>query len=141
VTPTGVINSFWRWFWIGVLGLALVAVLVVAGWRAGWWFRDQDANRQAELTQNGVSNQSSLRQQMEAQISNGYQLTSQIAATPDAGERQALKAQRAAITGIACSDAAQIITPLGPSEQQWVSTNCQAGAIRPGSPYYQAGTP
>lgn len=143
ITPARVWITFWRWFGTGIgavtLVIALISAVTLTAWQEGWWFRTQDTNRETQLTQNGYSNQSSLRTQLTTQIGNAYQITSQIDATSNAGERQALAAQRAAVAGIACSDASQIITPLG-SEQAWVTRNCLAGNVRPGSPYYQEGT-
>lgn len=141
ITPATVWRGFWMWFGTGLAALGLGAVITLGGWQAGWWFTQHNTNRETQLIQNGYSNQSSLRAQLTTQIGNAYLITSQIAATTDTSEQQALKAQRAAVAGIACSDASQITTPLGSSQSAWVSTNCQAGNVRPGSPYYQTGTP
>ena len=54
----------------------------------------------------------------------------------------ALKAQRAAIAGIACSDAAQITgIPLPADQAQWVSANCSDGSVSPSSTLYVTGAP
>lgn len=141
-TPGNVANTFWRWFWIGVGALALLSLLIVGGWQAGWWFTNQNINREAHAIRNGYSNQQTLREQITAQIANVDTLTTQIAATKDANLTSALKAQRMAVAGIACQDAAGVTgDPLPAQQAQWVTVNCAAGAVRPGSPYYQAGTP
>lgn len=140
VTPATVMAGFWRWFGVGLLALALIAALIVGGWRAGWWFAAQNATRQSELIQNGYSNQSTLRQQVTAQLANVNQITVQIAAHPDLAS--ALKAQRASVAGTVCQDASEITgTPLPAQQAQWVSANCQAGSLRPGSADYQEVTP
>jgi hypothetical protein len=51
ITPAGVMVAFWRWFWIGLLALALLCGLILGGWQAGWWFAAQNTNRQARITQ------------------------------------------------------------------------------------------
>ena len=124
-TPTEVATAFWRWFWIGAAGLALLTGLIIGGWQLGWWFQAQNATRQAENTQNGYSNQVTLRQQVTAQPG---------AAVP------ALEAQRAAVAAIVCADAAQVTgTPLPAQQAQWAARNCTAGIVSPSSTYYQAG--
>jgi hypothetical protein len=140
ITPASVMAGFWRWFGVGVLALALLAALIVGGWRAGWWFAAQNATRQSELIQNGYSNQSTLRQQVTAQLANVNQITVQIAAHPSlAGP---LKAQRASVAATVCQDASEITgTPLPAQQAQWVAGNCSAGSLRPGSSDYQEATP
>ncbi len=141
-TPANVANTFWRWLWIGVGALVVLAVLILTGWQAGWWFSGQNATREAHLIRNGYSNQQTLREQITAQIANADTLTTQIAATHDRNLIAALTAQRASIAGIACQDAAGVTgDPLPAQQAQWVTANCAAGAVRPGSRYYQAGTP
>ena len=50
--------------------------------------------------------------------------------------------QRAAVAGIACSDAAQITgVPLPTQQAQWVTANCSDGTVSPGSNLYVAGAP
>ena len=143
ITPTDVAVQFWRWFWVGIGALVLAAGLILGGWAAGWWFTAQNATRQAELTQNGYANQTTLRQQVTSQLAQVDTITTQIAeAGSDASLVTALKAQRMSIAGIACSDAAQISgTPLPAQQAQWVSTNCADGTVSPQSTYYQAGQP
>ena len=142
ITPGTVMSGFWRWFGVGLFTLLVLAVLILVGWQAGWWFAGQNATREAHLIRNGYSSQQSLREQITQQIANVDTLTTQIAATKDSNLTSALKAQRAAVAGIACQDAAGVTgDPLPAQQAQWVTVNCAAGAVRPGSPYYQAGTP
>ena len=141
ITPAGVVRVFWRWFWVGVSALILVAALILGGWAAGWWFTAQNATRNAELTQNGYSNQTTLRQQVTAQLAAVETITTQIAANQsDRSLVAALDAQRMSVAGIVCSDAAEISgTPLPAPQAQWVSANCASGTVSPASPIYQAG--
>jgi len=146
ITPGAVVSVFWRWFWVAIGGLAVltavISLLYFTVWHESWWFSNQNANRQAHQIRNGYSNQQSLRDQITAQIGNVTQATTQIAFATDAQQTAALKAQRAAIAGIACQDIAEVTgDPLPAQQQQWAAANCQAGSVRPGSPYYEAGTP
>ncbi|HMH90003.1 MAG TPA: hypothetical protein VK586_02845 [Streptosporangiaceae bacterium] len=146
-TPAGVIRSTWRWFpaWVVVLFAAclLIGGLTYAGHVFGWWLSAQDATHQAQNTQNGYSNQTTLRAQVTSQLAAVETITTQIAAAGnDTSLTTALKAQRAGIAGIVCSDAAQISgTPLPAQQAQWASVNCADGAVSPQSPLYQAGQP
>jgi hypothetical protein len=128
---------------VPLAAIVLLAALVLGGWQAGWWFRSQDATRQAELTQNGYSNQVTLRQQVTAQFATVETVTAQIAAAGnDTSLITALQAQRAGIAGIVCADAAQISgSPLPLQQAQWAAANCQDGALSSGSTLYQAGQP
>jgi len=134
----------------GCLGAVIVAVIVVVlagivtfvGWQVGWWFTNQNANREAHMIRSGYSNQQTLREQVTAQIANVDTITTQIAASHDQSLISALKAQRAAVAATVCQDGAEVTgDPLPAQQRAWLATNCQAGTIRPGSPYYQAGTP
>lgn len=146
VTPNDVYRETGRWFGPAlVVGLAVIvlgAVLTLVGWRIGWWFTAQNATRQAEVIQNGYSNQSTLRSQVTAKLADVTQITAEIAATKDVSEVAALKDQRAAVAGIACSDAAQITgTPLPADQAQWASANCSDGSVSPSSPLFVTGAP
>lgn len=143
ITPGEVATTFWRWFWIGVGTLVLAGALTLAMWQAGWWFTAHNATRQAEVIQNGYSNQSTLRSQVTAKLADVTQITVQVAAAKnDPSEVSALEDQRAAIAGIVCSDAAQITgTPLPADQAGWVSANCSDGGLSPGSDLYVTGAP
>lgn len=142
-TPAEVITTFWKWFWVIVGALVLLAALILGGWQAGWWFQAHNATRQAQNTQNGYANQSTLRQQVTSQLAAVYSLTTQIAESKgDQPLIAALGPQRTAIAGIVCSDAAQVTgTPLPAQQAQWVTANCTGGTVSPDSTYYQAGQP
>lgn len=137
------IVAFWRWFWAGIIALAVLAGLTLGGWQAGWWFTAQNTTRQAQNTQNGYANQTALREQVTGKLAEVETITTQIAeAGSDTGLVAALKAQRMSIAGTACYDAAQITgTPLPAQQAQWVTANCTAGTVSPHSTYYQAGQP
>lgn len=145
-TPKDVYRETGRWF--GPVLVAGVAILVIGialtfiGWQAGWWFTAQNATRQYQVTQNGTSNQETLRAQITSKLADVASITAQIAATKDPAEGGALKAQRAAIAGIACSDAANITgVALPPQQAQWISVNCSDGSVSPSSPLFVTGAP
>lgn len=143
-TPAG----FWRGFgtWIGVgLFLALVtAGIVLGGWSAGWWFSNQNATRQFQQTQNGTSNQDSLR----AQVTSDFQLLAQEdrQAIADKGNASLVgqdKVESAATALKLCQAGTQLSTavPLPADQAAWFGVNCQDGAISTSSKYFILGTP
>jgi hypothetical protein len=134
-------TAFWRWFGVCLLAAALLAGLIVGGWQAGWWFSNQNNSRQAHMIRNGYANQQTLREQITTQIGNVDSETVQVAqAAGDQAEVSALESQRIATVNIACQDASQITgDPLPAQQAQWVSANCLAGVIRPGSRYDTTG--
>jgi type V secretory pathway adhesin AidA len=145
--PSDVYRETGRWFgpvlFAGLAVLAIGLILTVVGWQAHWWFASHDATRQYQLTQNGTSNQDTLRAQITTQLANVATITTQIAAAgSDPAEVSALKPQRAAVAGIACSDAAQITgVPIPAQQAQWVTVNCSDGSVSPGSTLYVTGAP
>lgn len=143
ITPGGVAVAFWRWFWIGIGALALTGGLVYAGHAFGWWLSAQDATHQAENTQNGYANQSTLRQQVTQLFATLTSEGVQIAqAAGDPSMLAELKPERAATAAQICADAAQVSgTPLPAQQAQWVTSNCLDGTVSPSSPDYQAGQP
>lgn len=143
ITPAGVVSAFWRWFWVGIGALVLIAGLILGGWAAGWWFTAQNTTRQAELTQNGYSNQTTLRQQVTSNFATLTSIDVQIAqAAGDPSMITELKTERAATGDTICADAAQVTgTPLPQQQAAWVSANCANGTLSPQSPDYQEGQP
>lgn len=145
ITPARVIRETWRWLpaWVVVLAVVLLAggAVTWAGSAFNWWLSAQTATHQAENTQNGYSNQVTLRQQVTSQLAAVYSLSTRIAeASGDQSLIAALKPQRMAVAGIVCSDAAQVTgTPLPSQQAAWVSANCDGANVSTSSTYYQAG--
>lgn len=143
ITPGAAMSGFWRWSGVGLFVLVVAGGLIVGGWQAGWWFSNQNTNRQAQQIQNGYSNQTTLHQQVTANIATVTSLTSQIGSAASTQQAADLKAQRAAVAATACQDAAEVSAadPLPAGQQQWISANCSSGVVSPNSSLYQAGTP
>lgn len=142
ISPARAVATFGRWLPAIILVVVVIGGVVFAGWQSNWWFTAHNATRQAQAIQNGYSNQSTLRAQVTSKLADVAAITTQIAAAKDGAEVTALKDQRAAIAGIACSDAAQVTgTPLPADQARWVSANCSDGSVSPGSTLYVAGAP
>lgn len=118
--------------------IALVGIVIVAGWQAGWWFQTENTNRQAQLDRNGYGFQKPLQDQIGAEIGQVLQLNRTLAGEmnnpnlvgPDAATRKDI------VTTV-CRQAAQVnpATPLATDQAVFVSQNCFAGTIAPASPY------
>jgi hypothetical protein len=143
--PHDAMRDTGRWTPPVLLILAIATGIILAvtliAWQAGWWFRSQDISREAHAIRNGYANQQTLRDQITAKIADVDSVSVQITQAGDPSQRAALKGQRMAIAGIVCSDASQVTgDPLPAQQQQWVSANCQAGVVRPGSAYDSTGS-
>lgn len=139
--PPGLINEGKRWVIPAIVAVVLLAGLIIGGWQAGWWFAGQNANRQAHIIRQGYSNQQTLREEITKEIAGVDSINVQIAQSKgDPDEITALESQRIAVVNIVCGDADEITgDPLSGQQAQWVNTNCEAGAIRPGSHYDTTG--
>ena len=80
ITPASVMIGFWRWFWVAVLGCALLGGVIVGLWQVGWIFSNANVNRQTQQIQNSDSNQRALVSDLTAQIASTEAITSQMAA-------------------------------------------------------------
>lgn len=123
--------------WAIGIGLACLAIfgIIMGGWATGWWFTNQNTDRQAHMIRNGYSNQQTLREQVTAKISDIFTLNTQIALA-DNSVIPALKAQRLAIGGILCEDANEVTgDPLPVSQQRFINDNCTAGAVTSGAKF------
>lgn len=140
-------GEFWSGFgkWIGTAAaLAVIGGLVIlAGWRVGWWFSNQNATRSYQQTQSGTSNQDTLR----AQITKGMaQLTAEgvqaAQAVGNPGLVGQIKVEESAQAGELCSDMQQVTgVPLPSQQLAWYSANCSLGVLVPGSHYYIPAAP
>jgi len=134
MTPAEVAIGFWRWFWVGIAGVVIVAGIVIGGWQANWWFASHNVNRQTRLLHNSYSYQSAEQSDLAQKISDVLTETTQMAALSPASQQYAdLHAQRLGEANLACADASQI-TAIPADETGWVRANCQAGSVSPSSP-------
>jgi hypothetical protein len=125
-------------FWTTVGGVVLVALVVVGGWQAGWWFHGQNVNRTSRLYQHSYGRQTALRDDISTKLGTVADITVQLGDTSiSAGQRAALKAQRLAVVRIVCQDAEQVntVTDLPPDQQTFVGANCTGGDVSTGSEY------
>lgn len=129
-----------RW---GLVAVFLVAALIVGGWQAGWWFTNQNTNRQAHLYQSGYANQSAMREEITRKLADVNQYTVQINNPAYADEKNSIKQSRSFAAQLICGDAAQInpSEPLPPQQAQWVTANCVDGTLSPTSTYAVSSQP
>lgn len=128
---------------LAVVGGIFLAILVIAGitfggWALGWWFTNENAQREAHVIRNGYSNQQTLREEISRKLSDVQTITVQITqlGTSDPASTPALVAQRKAVVNIVCGDAEQITgDPLPADQADFVTANCSLGAISPNSQY------
>jgi hypothetical protein len=146
-TPAGVTREIWRWFpaWVNALIVIAVlgAALTYAGHAFGWWLSAQDATHQAQSTQNGYANQTTLRQEVTRDFTTLTSIGVQIAgAAGDPSMVTELKTEQAATADKVCAEAAQVSgTPLPAQQAAWADRNCTAGTLSPGSPDFIPGAP
>ena len=127
-----------QWWLTGLIVAALLAALILGGWQAGWWFQQQDVNRQTKIIQNSDSNQVTLVQQLDTQIGNVSTATVQMDGVARGSQQwEDLHAQRLGFARLACMDAGQITIHVPASQSAWVSRNCLAGNLNPASPLYR----
>lgn len=130
----------------GVLVFLIVsAAVVLGGWQAGWWFTFQNANRNAQVIQNGFNYQSTLYQQVTKGIAQVTTDTTEISQATEQGKTSyanQLKAQREADANTVCQQATQVnvaSTVFPAATLQWINANCSAGSVSPNSVFYYVG--
>lgn len=118
--------------------IALIGIITLVGWQAGWWFHTQDINRQAQLDKQGVGYQVPLQTQIGDEIGQVLQLNRQLAGDLNNPGLVATDsaARRNTVIRI-CQQAAQVnpAIPLQGDQAVFVGQNCLAGTIAPASPY------
>lgn len=118
--------------------LALVGIVIVGGWKAGWWFQTENTNRQAQLDKQGVGYQIPLQNQIGDEIGQVLALNRSLAVEMNNPTLVSLDAssRRGIVTRI-CQQAVQVnpATPLAADQAGFVAQNCYAGTIAPASIY------
>lgn len=109
----------------GALIVLIVAAILVGGWWAGWWLKENATNKSTHIFEKSYGAQSAYIEQLDQSTVEATRLDSQIRdpSTPVA-ERQSLAAQRTAVVQQACGVAARITSELPESEGRFVATNC-----------------
>lgn len=108
---------------VSLIGLVVLAAVVFGLWQAGWWFRNQDAQRNGQVSQNSYGYQESHKDQLANQISSIKAIDVQLAATKDPNQLAMLEAQRRAELNDACRTSDQI-TNLPADQAAWRVQNC-----------------
>jgi len=135
ITPDEVLAAFWRWWKVWLTALAIIAALIIGGWRAGWWFAGQDVNRETRLIQNSNSYQTALVSQLDSEMATVLDITTQMDGVSRASQQYAdLRAERLGVAREACAAGAKIIIRLSPGEHSWLRANCALGTLSPSSP-------
>lgn len=130
-TPVDVVIGFWRWFWVAVMAAVLLAVLVVGGWQAGWWFSNQNISRQFSQTVHSQQYQQALVDQMGQHLANIRGIAVTRSGIPaDSPEQVTLRAQELGELSGFCAEAGRLTSqnPATPALMKIVHANCSAGA-------------
>lgn len=140
---------------IGVfVTLAVIAGIIVGGWKLNWWLASsvqthqnslakQNATQQYQIQQNGVSNQDTTRQN----ITNGFDTLLHLVVEEGAyksnpSEAEAIQSEVGSEAATICGFAANISGVSLPAQQaQWVAKNCTDGSVSPSSSYYVPSAP
>lgn len=146
LTPAGVIAGTWRWLpavvVVMVVTIALGGALTLVMWAGGWWFASHDATRQAQVTQNGYSNQTTLRQEANTDFATITSIGVQLAQDKDDPSMTTeLKTEQAATGNKLCGELNEITDGLPADQAQWNTANCANGTLSPNSPDYIQGAP
>lgn len=121
-----------------VLALILTAGIVLGGWAAGWWLREENTQRNDRMYDTSYGRQQALKTQITSNITLVFTITTQIEqAGADVELGQSLQAQRLHVVGLVCADAVKInpSNPLTGDQAVFVAANCAAGAVSPSSVY------
>jgi hypothetical protein len=143
ITPTRVFLGLGRWAWLGVIGFLVIAGIVVGGWQASWWFSSQNATKNYQVTQNGVSNQDTLRTNIQTGFNTLLHEEVEVGANrTNTSLAESIQVEAASEATTLCGWANQVTgVPLPPQQATWAAQNCTDGALSPSSSYYVKGAP
>jgi hypothetical protein len=110
----------------GVLAfIVLVGVISFVGWDVGWWFSNQNVNRQALQFQHSYGTQSAYIEEVNQEINEFNALQTQIVDPSTApAEKNALVAQQQAIVNQACGQVGEISITIPTNEKSWANQYC-----------------
>lgn len=114
---------------VTILCLAVLAGVVVGGYQLGWWLREQEVNRGAEIRRGSFEYQETRRDEIVRQSGLLADLDAQLA-NPELtrGQRDAITAQRSALSRQLCNIAADLIGFTTPDIDQIINQECSANA-------------
>lgn len=115
-----------RAFGATLLGLVILAAIILGGWQAGWWFKTQDTNREAQVYSDSYGAQSSNAEALSRQITDISRIDTQVTQTQDPDQVSMLSAQRSHEISDGC-DLFNKLTHPKPVLAAWGAQNC-AGA-------------
>lgn len=108
-----------------IVAFVLVCVLVVVGWQVGWWFKNQNVNRQALIFQNSYGTQSALIGELNQEIQQFDGIQVQVASPQTPGsEKSALVSQEQGIINQACPQVGQISIRVPTNIRSWANVYC-----------------
>ena len=143
ITPTRVFLGLGRWAWLAIIAGLMVAGLFIGLWQAFWTVSAADATKNYQVTQNGVSNQDTLRTNIDTGFGTLLREEAQVGAdktNPSLATDAQAEASNEANT--ICGWAAQVTgVPLPADQAAWVTQNCQDSGLSPSSSYYIKGAP
>jgi hypothetical protein len=128
-------------FGIFALVVAIIGGITFGGWEMGWWFKNQNTTRTAQMYDHSYGRQEALKagvqQGIVAVLTNDRTIVS-LDPKADAALVAVTKAQTVGILNDnVCKNAALIdpANPLTGQTAEFVAANCYAGAMNPNSAY------
>ena len=124
-----------------VLGVAVIVYGSFALYEGSWSLAQHNANHRAELVINGFNYQSTLGQQITANIQAVAHDTTDIGNAQSQGLSDTvsnLKDQRQADAETVCQEANQIngSLPSGLFQTSWINANCSGGTLKSSSVFF-----
>lgn len=108
-----------------VVLIVVIAAIILGGWLAGWWFKQQNVEKESDVFRDSYANQERLREDALDKISSVQSLevkVSELSASEEVLKAQ-LEAQGVSIIRIACNDIHQINDPE-PMLEEFSAIHC-----------------
>lgn len=114
-----------RVFGWAVLGVLAVAAIVLGGWWVGWWFKEQNIEKESHIVRKSYANQERLREDAAEKAGEVSKIEVEIAevGSEDPELVAKLEAQAERINEMACHDIGQL-TEMSPEAEEFKSTHC-----------------
>jgi len=110
--------------WVGLITLAMLAALIIGGWKAHWWFAQHNADNQAHVIQHGYANQSSLQTEITADISKIDDLNLEYT---NGGNYADIANTEHHLLNVICGDANMLDAPMPNDEGTFITAHCVDG--------------